>query len=38
MKTTFTWYGHATLGLTVGEHKLLVDPFFTGNPVAPDNC
>ena len=35
MKTTFTWYGHATLGLTVGEHKLLVDPFFTGNPVAP---
>ncbi len=34
MKTTLTWYGHASLGLQVGEHQLLVDPFFTGNPVA----
>ncbi len=34
MKTILTWYGHATLGLNVGEHKLLIDPFFTGNPVA----
>lgn len=34
MKTILTWYGHATLGLNVGEHQLLVDPFFTGNPTA----
>ena len=29
-----TWYGHATLGLETGGHKLLIDPFFTGNPAA----
>jgi L-ascorbate metabolism protein UlaG (beta-lactamase superfamily) len=34
METIYTWYGHATHGLKVGEHKLLIDPFFTGNPVA----
>ena len=34
MVTIYTWYGHATHGLKVGEHKLLIDPFFTGNPVA----
>lgn len=34
MKTTLTWYGHATLGLQIGKHKLLADPFFTGNPTA----
>ena len=32
METIYTWYGHATHGLRVGEHKLLIDPFFTGNP------
>lgn len=32
METIFTWYGHATHGLTVGEHKILIDPYFTGNP------
>ena len=30
----FTWYGHATLGLETDGHKVLIDPFFTGNPVA----
>ena len=30
----FTWYGHATLGLETDGYKILVDPFFTGNPAA----
>lgn len=34
METKYTWYGHATHGLTVGEHKILIDPYFTGNPAA----
>jgi len=34
MKTSLTWYGHATLGLNVGKYQLLIDPFFTGNPTA----
>jgi L-ascorbate metabolism protein UlaG (beta-lactamase superfamily) len=34
MSIKITWYGHASLGLEVGESKLLVDPYFTGNPVA----
>jgi L-ascorbate metabolism protein UlaG (beta-lactamase superfamily) len=29
-----TWYGHAALGLETGGYKLLVDPFFSGNPAA----
>ena len=29
-----TWYGHATLGLETGGYKLLIDPFFSGNPAA----
>lgn len=31
MKTTLTWYGHATLGLQTGGFNLIIDPFFTGN-------
>lgn len=34
MEVIYTWYGHATHGLKVAEHKLLIDPYFTGNPVA----
>lgn len=34
MTTKFTWYGHATLGLDTDGHKLLIDPFFSGNPAA----
>ena len=34
MSYTFTWYGHATLGLETGGHRLLIDPFFSGNPAA----
>ena len=29
-----TWFGHATLGLETCGFKLLIDPFFSGNPVA----
>ncbi len=31
---TLTWYGHATLGLQTGLHKLLIDPYFSDNPAA----
>lgn len=34
MSVKVTWYGHATLGLEVGQYKILVDPFFSGNPAA----
>ena len=34
MSIKITWYSHATLGLEVDGHKLLVDPYFTGNPAA----
>jgi L-ascorbate metabolism protein UlaG (beta-lactamase superfamily) len=34
MSTKITWFGHASLGLEVGEYKLLVDPYFTDNPAA----
>ena len=34
MTTKLTWYGHATLGLETGGEKLLVDPYFSGNPAA----
>ena len=32
--TKLTWHGHATLSLETGGHKILIDPFFTGNPSA----
>jgi L-ascorbate metabolism protein UlaG (beta-lactamase superfamily) len=31
---TLTWYGHAALGLETAGKKLLIDPYFTGNPSA----
>ena len=34
MATKLTWYGHAALGLEINGHKLVVDPFLGGNPVA----
>ena len=34
MATKLTWYGHATLGLETGGYKIIVDPFFSGNPAA----
>lgn len=34
MTNKFIWHGHATLGLETGGRKIVVDPFFTGNPAA----
>ncbi len=34
MSITLTWYGHAAMQLDVNGTKLLVDPFFSGNPAA----
>ncbi|MEJ5314213.1 MULTISPECIES: metal-dependent hydrolase [Anaerolinea] len=34
MAITLTWYGHATIGLETGGYRILVDPFFSGNPAA----
>jgi L-ascorbate metabolism protein UlaG (beta-lactamase superfamily) len=34
MSNKFIWYGHATHGLETDGHKLVIDPFFTGNPAA----
>jgi L-ascorbate metabolism protein UlaG (beta-lactamase superfamily) len=29
-----TWYGHAALGLETSGKRLLIDPYFSGNPAA----
>jgi L-ascorbate metabolism protein UlaG (beta-lactamase superfamily) len=34
MTNTLTWLGHAALFLKIGETKILVDPFLSGNPQA----
>ncbi len=34
MTCTLTWYGHSTLGLNLDGTRVLVDPFFSGNPAA----
>lgn len=35
MEVKVTWYSHAVLTIDTGNARLLVDPFFTGNPLAP---
>jgi L-ascorbate metabolism protein UlaG (beta-lactamase superfamily) len=35
MELKVTWYSHACLLIDTDGTKLLVDPFFTGNPLAP---
>jgi L-ascorbate metabolism protein UlaG (beta-lactamase superfamily) len=34
MTVSITWHGHATLSLNVDGTKLVIDPFFDGNPAA----
>ncbi len=34
MTTKITWHGHATIGIETGGYKLIIDPFFAGNPAA----
>ncbi len=34
MSVTLTYYGHNVLGFDIDGVRVLVDPFFTGNPVA----
>ncbi len=35
MTVQITWYGHACFLIETGNHRLLTDPFITGNPQAP---
>jgi len=35
MDTQITWYGHSTIGINTHGFKLIIDPFFSGNPAAP---
>lgn len=35
MPTKITWLGHSAFEIETDNHKLLIDPFLTGNPLAP---
>jgi L-ascorbate metabolism protein UlaG (beta-lactamase superfamily) len=34
MTIKITWYGHATFGLQIDDYSILIDPFFSHNPLA----
>ena len=34
MTIQVTWLSHSGFQITIGEHKVLIDPFLTGNPLA----
>ncbi|MDZ4672374.1 MAG: metal-dependent hydrolase [Phototrophicales bacterium] len=35
MSLSFTWLGHSTFRFDIDGHIVLIDPFLTGNPLAP---
>lgn len=35
MTSKVTWLGHSAFKIETGNHTLLIDPFITGNPLAP---
>ncbi len=35
MSLSFTWLGHSAFLFEIDGHKMLLDPFLTGNPLAP---
>ncbi len=35
MATKITWLGHSAFKIDTGTHTILIDPFLTGNPLAP---
>ncbi|PKN98798.1 MAG: metal-dependent hydrolase [Chloroflexi bacterium HGW-Chloroflexi-4] len=37
MTSEVIWYGHATIGIITAGYFILVDPFFTGNPLTNVN-
>lgn len=34
MSISFTWLGHSAFSMDIDDHKVLFDPFLTGNPLA----
>jgi L-ascorbate metabolism protein UlaG (beta-lactamase superfamily) len=38
MSVRFTWLGHSTFAFEFDGHKVLTDPFLTGNPLAAANA
>lgn len=34
MPFTYSYYGHGTHGLQIGEHKIVIDPYFNNNPIS----
>jgi L-ascorbate metabolism protein UlaG (beta-lactamase superfamily) len=38
MSTTLTWLGHSAFRIEDGTHRVLIDPFLTGNPAAVESA
>lgn len=38
MAVSFKWLGHSGFSLNIDGHKVLIDPFLTGNPLAVSNA